>query len=139
MGFWMVRMDTRAGLPVLKGVGIRALTASAVARCLTKEDTEALDMYRRSFAIVTSYLSQEDKQRLAAALEVAFQAHNGQRRRSGEPFVEHPLAVTKSLARLRMDGDTLVAGMLHDTVEDTMLTLDDIQQSRHSNIKCAGG
>ena len=40
---------------------------------LTKEDTEALDMYRRSFAIVASYLSQEDKQRLAAALEVAFQ------------------------------------------------------------------
>ncbi|KAH8058386.1 hypothetical protein JL722_6249 [Aureococcus anophagefferens] len=54
-------------------------------------------------------------------------AHEHQRRKSGEPFIVHPLHVATVLADLRMDADTVMAGLLHDTVEDTSLTVGDIQ------------
>ena len=55
------------------------------------------------------------------AYEVAEQRHEGQTRRSGDPYITHPLAVTTILAELGMDTTTLVAALLHDTVEDTPL------------------
>jgi GTP pyrophosphokinase len=58
---------------------------------------------------------------------VAAEAHNGQFRLTGEPYVEHPLAVAGILADLHMDPDTLAAALLHDTVEDTPVTRDDIR------------
>jgi len=60
------------------------------------------------------------------AYQKAEQLHKGQRRKSGEPYIIHPIAVTKILADLGMDDNTIVAGMLHDTVEDTGYTLDDL-------------
>jgi len=60
------------------------------------------------------------------AYEVAEQAHGDQRRRSGDPYITHPLAVTTILAELGMDTTTLVAALLHDTVEDTPYTLADV-------------
>jgi len=60
------------------------------------------------------------------AYEVAEHHHDGQRRRSGDPYITHPLAVTTILAELGMDTTTLVAALLHDTVEDTRYTLDDV-------------
>ncbi len=66
------------------------------------------------------------------ALENAFimaeKAHEGQFRQSGEPFVSHPLAVAEILAELGMDTDTIIAGLLHDVIEDTDLTMDEIQK-----------
>jgi guanosine-3',5'-bis(diphosphate) 3'-pyrophosphohydrolase len=61
------------------------------------------------------------------AYQVAEQAHEGQRRRSGDPYITHPLAVTTILAELGMDTTTLVAALLHDTVEDTGYLLDDVR------------
>jgi len=61
-----------------------------------------------------------------AAVDVAFLAHAGQRRKSGEPFAVHPVEVAAILAHLGMDADTVVAGLLHDTVEDTPLTFGEI-------------
>ena len=61
------------------------------------------------------------------AYEVAEQAHEGQQRRSGDPYITHPLAVTTILAELGMDTTTLVAALLHDTVEDTRYTLADVK------------
>ena len=61
---------------------------------------------------------------LEAAFQVAEEAHEGQLRLSGEPYIEHPLAVAQILADLRLDTTTLEAALLHDTVEDTALTLD---------------
>lgn len=66
------------------------------------------------------------------ALEKAFimaeKAHEGQFRHSGEPYVSHPLAVAEILADLGMDTDTIIAGLLHDVIEDTDLTMDIIQR-----------
>jgi (p)ppGpp synthase/HD superfamily hydrolase len=64
---------------------------------------------------------------LRLALEVAFVAHLGQRRKSGEAFVIHPVQVSSILAQLRMDLASLLSGLLHDTVEDTPLTFDEVQ------------
>ncbi|MDX1448021.1 MAG: bifunctional (p)ppGpp synthetase/guanosine-3',5'-bis(diphosphate) 3'-pyrophosphohydrolase [Acidimicrobiia bacterium] len=63
---------------------------------------------------------------LQRAYEVAARAHHGQTRKSGEPYISHPVAVTAILAEYGMDEATLVAGFLHDTVEDTEIGLEDI-------------
>ena len=107
----------------------RGLTQLTTANgwCLTAEDEEALARDRGALGRCTTYLSAKDLRRVDVALEVAYQAHNGQTRRSGEPYVEHPISVATVLAHLRMDGDTLVAGLLHDTVEDTRLSFGDIE------------
>src|SRR4051812_24058612 len=63
---------------------------------------------------------------LQRAYDVAEAAHAGQKRKSGDPYITHPLAVATILAGLGMDTTTLVAALLHDTVEDTGVTLDSI-------------
>ena len=65
--------------------------------------------------------------RIKRAIEVATKAHEGQFRKTGEPYIIHPLAVKKILEEWGMDEDTIIAGILHDTVEDTDLTLEDIR------------
>lgn len=73
-----------------------------------------------------------------AALEKAFaiaqKAHEGQFRNSGEPYVSHPIAVAEILAELGMDSDTIIAGLLHDVVEDTELTMAEIQKEFSSSV-----
>lgn len=64
---------------------------------------------------------------LEHAIEFATNAHKGQKRKSGEPYIIHPLAVAGILAEWDMDIDTVIAGVLHDTVEDTSTTLEQIE------------
>jgi GTP pyrophosphokinase len=78
---------------------------------------------------VRSYNPKGDLRVLEEAYRVAEEAHEGQVRKSGEPFIEHPLAVAEILADLRLDTTTLTAALLHDTVEDTEITLFRIQQA----------
>lgn len=59
-----------------------------------------------------------DAEQVLRAFEFAFKAHDGQVRKSGEPYIAHPVEVLRILVRQRMDQDTLIAGLLHDTVED---------------------
>lgn len=66
--------------------------------------------------------------RIEKAVAMAKQAHSGQYRKTGEPYIVHPLAVKKILEEWGMDEDTVIAGVLHDTVEDTDITLDDIRR-----------
>ena len=61
------------------------------------------------------------------AIDVATEAHEGQKRKSGEPYIIHPLAVAGILIEWGMDIDTVLAGVLHDTIEDTSLTFDKIE------------
>ncbi len=70
----------------------------------------------------------KDSERIQLAVEVATKAHEGQFRKTGEPYIIHPLAVKKILEEWGMDEDTIIAGILHDTVEDTNLSLEDIRQ-----------
>ncbi len=70
----------------------------------------------------------KDSERIKRAVAVAKKAHEGQTRKTGEPYIVHPLAVKKILEEWGMDEDTIIAGVLHDTVEDTDLTLDDIKK-----------
>jgi RelA/SpoT family (p)ppGpp synthetase len=80
---------------------------------------------RRSIGInqlidkLEGYLPPDDVERVQAAYDFAFQAHEGQRRRSGEPYITHPVAVADLLADLRLDAQTLIAAILHDVMEDT--------------------
>lgn len=76
---------------------------------------------------IKAYNAKADLSVVRAAYEYAENAHRGQKRFSGEPFIVHPLEVAKILAELELDQETLVAGLLHDVVEDTGVTLEDIQ------------
>ncbi|MFA7239318.1 MAG: bifunctional (p)ppGpp synthetase/guanosine-3',5'-bis(diphosphate) 3'-pyrophosphohydrolase [Sulfuricellaceae bacterium] len=73
-----------------------------------------------------SYLKPEDIEQVVAAYALSKSAHAGQLRISGEPYISHPLAVTKILAEWHLDGQALIAGLLHDVMEDTAITKQDI-------------
>lgn len=73
------------------------------------------------------YYSEDNLLELDYAIDVATKAHDGQKRRSGEPYIVHPLSVAIILIEWGMDIDSVVAGVLHDTVEDTDLTLEQIE------------
>ena len=81
-----------------------------------------------------AYLTDADREMLGRAFELADRAHAGQFRLSGEPYVEHPLAVACLLAELRLDADTLAAALLHDTVEDTELTPEDLRKQFNEHV-----
>jgi GTP diphosphokinase / guanosine-3',5'-bis(diphosphate) 3'-diphosphatase len=66
-----------------------------------------------------SYLPPEQVEHIREAYEFGAAAHEGQKRRSGEPYIAHPVAVADLLADLHMDGQTIVAAILHDVIEDT--------------------
>ena len=68
---------------------------------------------------LSSYLSEFERTEVFQAVQLAYDAHDGQRRKSGEPFITHPVAVAGILAEQKMDHETVIAGLLHDTVEDT--------------------
>ena len=73
-------------------------------------------------------MNTKDSDRIKRAVEMAKKAHEGQFRKTGEPYIIHPMAVKKILEEWGMDEDTIIAGILHDTVEDTDLTLADIKK-----------
>ncbi|CAA0843304.1 Putative GTP diphosphokinase RSH1- chloroplastic [Striga hermonthica] len=76
-----------------------------------------------------SYLPSREQQLVRKALNLAFKAHDGQKRRSGEPFIIHPVAVAQILGELELDWESIAAGLLHDTVEDTnVVTFERIEE-----------
>jgi len=83
---------------------------------------------------VASYAPKADLDLINRAYVFAANAHAGQVRRSGEPYISHPLAVADILASLRMDEATVVTGLLHDTVEDTHVSLEDVERHFGSDI-----
>src|SRR5512146_1635611 len=69
-----------------------------------------------------------ERELIQRAYRVAEEAHRGQKRHSGEPYINHCLAVASILADLRVPPEVVAAGLLHDTVEDTSVTLNDIRR-----------
>ena len=96
------------------------------------QDPEKL--YQALIARVTKYHPSADISLIEKAYKIASEAHKEQFRKSGEPYIIHPLWVGIILADLEMDKETIVAGMLHDVVEDTVMTLDDITREFGSEV-----
>ena len=84
--------------------------------------------------ILDAYLEPDQVALVLRAYEVAEEAHRGQIRKTGEPYIFHPIAVAKILANLRMDHKSIAAAILHDTIEDTPLDWNDIEQSFGNEI-----
>ena len=84
------------------------------------------------FAVVTEHAdegtSELDRRAVEQAFAFACDRHADQRRRSGEDFITHPVEVAKICAGLRLDTETLCAALLHDTVEDTSASLDEVRE-----------
>ena len=78
-------------------------------------------------SVAMPHYSEEQLLELDHAIDIASKAHEGQKRRSGEAYITHPIHVAAILIEWEMDIDSVLAGVLHDTVEDTDLTLDEIE------------
>ena len=79
-------------------------------------------------AETSQYLTPQDVERIERAYELAKRAHMGALRRSGEAYIQHPLEVALLLADMRIDADGIAAALLHDVVEDTTFSLEDIRE-----------
>ncbi|KAJ6845524.1 putative GTP diphosphokinase RSH1, chloroplastic [Iris pallida] len=82
-----------------------------------------------------SYLAPEELKLVNDALKLAFEAHDGQKRRSGEPFIIHPVEVARILGELELDWESVSAGLLHDTVEDTNVTFERIEKEFGATVR----
>ncbi|MGZ7443612.1 RelA/SpoT family protein [Paenibacillus sp. TH7-28] len=83
----------------------------------------------------SAYIKEPELQRIRVAYEFAEQAHHGQVRKSGEPYILHPLAVADIVVNMQMDALSIIAALLHDVVEDTTVSLKEIQE--HFGNDCA--
>ncbi len=77
---------------------------------------------------VSAYLKPEDVEYVREALEFSQAAHQGQKRQSGDPYVTHPIAVARILTTLRLDVQAIIAALLHDVVEDTEVTAEQVAE-----------
>ncbi|MEZ4759032.1 MAG: bifunctional (p)ppGpp synthetase/guanosine-3',5'-bis(diphosphate) 3'-pyrophosphohydrolase [Flavobacteriales bacterium] len=93
-----------------------------------REKEEILNRYRGLLRAIRGRRSPEDTRQIRKAFNLAVEAHKDQRRKSGEPYIYHPIAVARICAEeIGLGATGVVAALLHDTVEDTDLTLDDIR------------
>ena len=95
----------------------------------TKEEA-----YQKLKEGISKYLSDEDVQLVEKAYLIAAKHHEGQKRKSGEDYIIHPLCVAMILANLHMDAETIAAGILHDVVEDTDYTIEDLKKDFSDQI-----
>lgn len=103
-------------------------TASAAVGAAPPMDPAVLADLERLLERVSQYNPQVDRDLVRAAVELAHAAHRGQLRDSGEPYIYHPLKTAHILADMEMDQASIIAGILHDVVEDTDVTLDQIRE-----------
>ncbi|MCB6609529.1 bifunctional (p)ppGpp synthetase/guanosine-3',5'-bis(diphosphate) 3'-pyrophosphohydrolase [[Clostridium] symbiosum] len=83
-------------------------------------------LYQELIASIRKYHPSDDISMVEKAYDIAYNAHKEQKRRSGEPYIIHPLCVAIILADLELDKETIVAGILHDVVEDTVMTEEEL-------------
>ena len=83
-------------------------------------------LYEDLIQEIRKYHPSSDLSDIERAYKIARDAHEGQKRKSGEPYIIHPLCVAIILAELELDKETIIAGLLHDVVEDTVMTSEDV-------------
>ena len=86
------------------------------------------ELYDKLIAMIKKYHPSDEISLIEKAYKLADDAHKEQKRRSGEPYIIHPLSVAIILAEFELDKETIIAGILHDVVEDTVFTLEEITQ-----------
>ena len=91
-------------------------------------------LYKELISSVLKYHPSTDISMIEKAYKVASEAHEGQKRKSGEPYIIHPLCVAIILADLELDKETIVAGLLHDAVEDTWMTYEEVEKEFGSEV-----
>ena len=89
---------------------------------------------KQSFLKCISEYRQHDLDLISRAYDKAKELHNGQLRKSGEPYLIHPVAVAEILAAYGMDDETIIAGLLHDAVEDTSYTTEQLTEDFGEDI-----
>ncbi len=95
----------------------------------TPEDfTEPEEIYKVLLEKIKSYHPSDDFSEIEKAYRLADDAHKDQKRKSGEPYIIHPLCVAIILAELEMDKETIIAGILHDVIEDTKYSKEDLEK-----------
>jgi len=104
-----------------------------MSKAVNQEEDNGLDKvlrkcYKELDKALTAYNPSFDSELLLKTTVFGAEKHKHQKRSSGEPYMTHPVEVAQILAKLRMDQPTIIAALLHDTVEDTDATLEDIQQ-----------
>ena len=102
----------------------------------TMEDfTSPEVLYKELISSVRKYHPSADISMIDKAFQIANNAHKGQVRKSGEPYIIHPLCVAIILADLELDKETIVAGLLHDVVEDTVMTSEEIREEFSAEVE----
>ena len=86
------------------------------------------EMERKLLRTIAQYMDEKEQALIRQALSTARLAHAGQKRKSGEPYLIHPIAVAQLVADMGMDSETVCAALLHDVVEDTSVSLDSIRE-----------
>lgn len=107
------------------------------------EDMKMPEVVNKSYSELFKELEDKIKEnkldvnmeKIKEAYVMAYESHVGQKRKSGEDYILHPVEVAEILADMRMDTDTIVAGILHDVVEDTLITLADIEYNFGEDVK----
>ena len=84
--------------------------------------------YEELIELIKNSGKEYDLANIERAYKIALDAHEGQVRRSGEPYIIHPLAVAGILVEMGMDSQSVISGLLHDVVEDTDISLDQIRK-----------
>ena len=100
----------------------------------TEDFEEPEEIYHRLIHRVRMYHPNTDISMIEKAYHFAQKAHGAQKRKSGEPYIIHPLSVALILSDLELDKETIVAGLLHDVVEDTPVTIEDVTREFSSEV-----
>ena len=101
---------------------------------ITSDFTDPEILHQKLLETIRKYRPNTDLSSVEKAYELAKAAHGDQRRKSGEPYIIHPLSVAIILAELEMDKETIIAGILHDVVEDTSVTDEQIAEEFGSEV-----
>ena len=92
------------------------------------DNTPEEELYALLLKTIRKYHPSGDLSQIEKAYQIAKKAHEGQLRKSGEPYIIHPVNVAIILAELELDKETIIAGLLHDVIEDTVMSYQDIEQ-----------